>query len=231
MSTHLFLGAASFFLAVALSGCASGGQPSAPSCRSDLPFHGESLNAFADSAQLQEELERFWPSSTDLILANFYYDSVGVLDTIGVWVDALPADPRRRIEETLFASARREGVPEERVSLFLGDHEGPRVRRVEGFRTCRPSLLHPESLSREVGREGRALGLAEKRTAVLRAYVTRVGTAQDVRVVQSSGDLRFDVAAAGLIQSAQFLPARLEGIPVPLWAQFPVTYTPSGRED
>ena len=219
------------FACTLLGGCASAGVGSSEGCRSDLPPHEDPMTELVDSAALQQSAEGLWPEVDGLVLASVSYDSLGVIDTVIVRTESMSDAARERLEEALLASARGSSGPDETVDLFIGDGDGPAVRRVAGFRACRPRLLNGAVLTGMLQRGARPLGIQERRVVVLLALVLRDGTVGEVRVAESSGDHRLDSTAAETMRLGTFSPAMIEGLRYRVWIQVPLTYTPPGNRD
>jgi TonB family protein len=111
------------------------------------------------------------------------------------------------------------------------------ARIVRGERLARPDGGAYEERNPRVRNRGRIERLAEDsvvalaadtvpRTAMLRLRVTAAGAPQDVRVAQSSGSVEFDSIAAWAMRQAQFVPAALDGCPVRVVIEVPLSVTP-----
>ncbi len=61
---------------------------------------------------------------------------------------------------------------------------------------------------------------------MLTVFVEASGEVGEVRIQETSRDIAFDMEVARLFRNAPFLPAMIEGIGVPVWAEFPVSFTP-----
>ncbi len=214
---------------LAFAGCASLGHGGADSCRSDLPRAAQSVGEVLDSAMLQSELEEIWTPTTGLVLAALRYDSLGGRDTAFVYSKSVPDSMRVRLVGSLMGHAAETGAAESRVSLFIGDEAGPALRRVERFAACQPKGLDRTWLTTQVQYAGRALGLTESRSAKVWTFVNMWGEVERVRIEEGSGDPDFDREVERIMNSARFQPAMIEGIPVPVWASFPVNYTVKRR--
>ena len=97
------------------------------------------------------------------------------------------------------------------------------VRRVTRFLTCKPTLRDTDLLEKGLEQEGKRLGLGQDRIVVARAHVPADGTVAEVRLERSSGNLLVDVAVSGLLKSAQFPPAMIEGFVVSVWIEVPLS--------
>lgn len=215
--------------AVALSACASLGGGRQDTCRSTLAPDPRGLEEVLDSATLAREVDALWRPDLTLVLATLAYDSVGALDTAEVMADRMPDDVRGGLTRTLTSAAPAGSTPEDRIHLFIGDASGPRPRRVTRFRGCAPVMLDTDHLGRLLMTEGQILGIRRPVTVRLAVWVEDDGHVGEVRVDGTSGDATVDEAATRVMRRATFLPARVEDIPVAVWAAFPITFRPPGR--
>jgi len=211
---------------VAIAGCAASGAGSPSGCASDLARHDASLGEVLDSSGVRADLEAFWAPEIGRTVANLQYDSAGALDTAWVASATLREEARARVEAMLLARARPRGEPEQRVGLFLGDEDGAAPRRVRGLRGCAPRWLRPDLVGQRLAAEARALGVARLVTAYVMVHVREDGRVGEVRIERTSGDPAVDAAAVRVLRDALFLPGMVEGIPMAVWAAFPLTFTP-----
>ncbi len=65
-------------------------------------------------------------------------------------------------------------------------------------------------------------------TAVLHVLIDERGRVRKTRVARGSGRTALDAAAREVMAGTRFMPARLEGEPVPVWVQLPITFGASG---
>ena len=198
-------------------------------CRSILAPHPSPLAELLDSTSLQREVTDLWDSETGLVLAEVPFSSPGAQDSVWVLSASLTGGQGARLQEILERAAPEGGGPEETLYLFIGDENGPGVRRVRRFAACRPSLLRSPQIARRIQTESAGLGLREQHIVVLRMFVQADGSVGEVRINQSSGNSDVDLAAARVFRTASFEPARIEGLIVPVWIQLPVTFIPSRR--
>lgn len=158
------------------------------------------------------------------MVASLVYDSLGAVDAAQVWSTSLSDSARARLEGVLTTHARVPTTAGQRVHLFLGDERGPRPRRVRELRGCPPRMLNPERLATRLSAESRSLRITQLTRVDVFAFVQPDGRPIEVRVEQSSGNPAADEAARRIIFDAVFMPAMIEGVPIPLWAHFPVTF-------
>jgi TonB family protein len=211
-----------------LSGCASTGT-AVDACRSELARDPRSLGDVVDSVRLDAAIETLWPPASGLVLAEIVYDSTGARDTVTVLANTLSDGTRTRLENEVGSAAPQRWEPRERIRLVIGDADGPSLRRVARFQACAPVMLDREQLARAVQVQAGELQITRQHRVVLFVFVERDGSARESRIDQSSGDFRIDMAAQTVLATASFTPAAIEGIRVPVWVQFPVTFAPPGR--
>jgi len=130
------------------------------------------------------------------------------------------------MREALQSSALRTLDPNARVSLVLSDEAGFRPRWVDRLRGCPPILGDKGRLASMLEREATLLGVDRLVTIQVLAHVREDGSVDEARVERSSGSRMLDEAATRVVQHATFVPGEVEGIPVALWASFPITFTP-----
>lgn len=214
-------------------GCASGGSNSvegasreAGRCTSDLAPSAESLAPVLDSVAVQERLEALWPEAGGLAVAR-----LAALDSDGprpvqVWSESLTAAQRDTVAGVLEEHRRRPEAGEGAAYLFLGDARGPALRRIERLGQCAPTIISREPITRRIAAEIRQLGIDQRYVVRLYVFVQASGQVGEVRVAESSGDVQVDLAAARVFRGERLTPGMIEGMRVPLWVAFPVTFTP-----
>jgi len=77
-----------------------------------------------------------------------------------------------------------------------------------------------------MNREATSAGIIGRTTVRLYALVWADGHVQEVRIDRSSSNSVADAAAVRVMESANFNPGQVEGIPAPIWVLFPVTFEP-----
>ena len=204
-------------------GCASGSGGSG-ACRTDLAPSEAALTGVLDSAALQTRIAESWPPQSGRVVARVGGRTDGAADTARVWAATLDDQQRAEIRDALASSAAH--GREEVVSLFIGDEAGPAVRRVDGLRTCAPSIINRVVLAERISIEADGLNIPGPMTVRVLVFVQRTGIVEEVRIDESSGDTSVDLAAARVFRGVTFSPAQMEGIPVPVWAAFPVNFSP-----
>lgn len=214
-------------LAASLGACASaGGSGSGGECRSTLQADSIPLDASLDSAAASAGLSSAWDGVNGLTLGRIYYDSTGVFDRVSV-ISATLAEPTRNLFEDIVARAVHDRPSDRRVvRMLIGDETGLSLRSVGAFRSCRPAIDDPGEMTRRVQAESSALGLEIGMRLVVRlqVFVEADGSVGEVRFDRRSGNVLADIAANRVFEGARFRPARVEGIPVPVWVSFPVTF-------
>ena len=209
------------------TGCAVSSQVGTSSCRSELKQDGRPLEGAVDSVGLAHDVRAAWAEGTGLTLAIVAYDSVGALDTVEVVSAAADLRERRRIQGAVRHHASPRGEPAGRLHIVVGDASGPGPRRVGGFKSCAPTLLHRDWLAAQLRTEGELLRPVRRLTVRVMARVQTDGLVSEVRIRESSGDRGADEAAVRILNRATFQPGAVEGIPVEVWASLPITFSPS----
>jgi TonB family protein len=103
---------------------------------------------------------------------------------------------------------------------------GERLRRPDGgaFEERTPRPRNRGRIERMAEDGIVALGLDTiPRAAMLRLRVTAAGAPEGVRIVQSSGSAAFDSIAVWAMGQGQFVPATLDGCPVSVFVEVPMT--------
>lgn len=209
-------------VAVTSAACASSSRPGSVGCESGLRPHTASVEPVLDSASLQEDLEATWRPGIGLAVASVEYDPEGTLGNVNVWSETMPEGMASTVEDQLRQAASAAAPPLTDIDLFLGDVNGPVVRRVEGLKVCMPRLKDEALVVEELGRRLRRVDFRGRIEVSLLAFVDGEGRVLETRVWQSSGRADLDLVAANALRAALFVPGRLEGMSVPLWVRFPV---------
>jgi hypothetical protein len=208
------------------AGCATGGASNASQCRSDLQASASTLREAIDSATAQERLDSMWPPGAGLTVARLGGEPDPDSDAIRIWSRSLTDAQADALENVLASTAVMPLWTSERAYLFIGDENGPALRRVDRLAQCAPRLLGRTRLTRRLEEEARGLRLDRRVVVRLMVFVETSGRSGVVRIDEGSGDFAIDQAAARVFDGVDFTPAQVEGIPVGVWASFPVTLTP-----
>jgi len=208
------------------TGCASssGGGPS--SCASDLAPYPQSLNEVMDSASFAADLADGWHARSGLTLAQVRYDSVGTRGTVRVMGERTPTWAGDLLAGVVGRHVPQQGEPRSRIDLVLGDEGGASPQRVRELRVCPPSLANTDHIRDLIAREARRFPLETRAVVRLHLRVLPDGSVGEVRIAQPSTNVAMDAVAVLLMREARFEPGRTEGIPVEVWASFPVTFRP-----
>lgn len=207
-------------------GCATTGGSSSSTCTSALNPSVRSLNEILDSARVQSQVSRLWPSDAGLVVARVGGATAPVSSPVRVWSASSSDALESELAAVLEAASRISLDTEETAYLFMGDASGPALRRLDRLGQCAPSIPNERSVARRIAEEARDLNLQQRAVVRLFVFVERDGSVREVRVEETSGDATVDVAAASVFRNVRFTPARIEGMPVAVWARFPVTFSP-----
>lgn len=112
--------------------------------------------------------------------------------------------------------------------MVLGDATGPRVRSALRFVACAPQWEDQRGVQAAIQRRMRGVRLELPRRATYNLYVRATGTVGRVVVEHSSGRPDLDGIALPELTRARFRPAIIEGIPVPVWVEFSMSFGPGG---
>lgn len=189
----------------------------------DPPLHEEGLGAILDSAHVAATLAGAWERGWGYTIASVRYDSTGALGSVAASSRETPARALRRLEEELRAVLPPAWEPRRAAWLILGDSAGPSLRRVRAFNACAPSIQNRDAMNEVFLRELRKEQPMPAGTARVLGFVDERGRITQARVERSSGDGRLDRAALMALRRGRFVPATLEGIPVPVWTSMPMT--------
>lgn len=224
MVARTVLGGVSLAILAIATACASSSRAGPSGCASDLSLHPRSLNDVMDSARLAADLVDAWPARSGLTLARVHYDSVGALDTVRVIGAGTPAWVSDRLAVIVGRHVPQASDPRDSIDLMLGDGSGPSPQRVRELRVCPPSLANTDYIRDLIAAEARRFPLETR--AVVRLYVLVLpdGSVGEVRISQPSSNVAMDAVAVRIMYEARFEPARTEGIPVEIWASFPVRF-------
>lgn len=212
---------------VVASACASGGSGSgARECSAPLVPHPAGAGELVDSAALRSAVEDAWLPGARLAVASLSWDSAGVPREPMVASADLPATAVATLAGAVQGAMRGDRPPGTRGYLVLGENGVVGIRRVARLGMCAPALLNRDDMIRRVSEAAGRVGVARYERIRLQARVLADGTVGEVRVDESSGDTRIDLAAARVFQEARFDPGRLQGAPIPVWVAFPVRLRP-----
>ncbi|CAN5798739.1 hypothetical protein BH23GEM3_BH23GEM3_16750 [soil metagenome] len=67
--------------------------------------------------------------------------------------------------------------------------------------------------------------MVQNRSATLSLYVTEDGTVKKSHIHKTSGSFQTDRVFLRIVQTVQFQPANINGVPVPVWIVLPVSVT------
>lgn len=183
-----------------------------------------------DSAQAHRRLTAIWPAESGRVFASLGRSSEEDESSSTVYSDSLSADEEARLEDVLEELSRVPSESDERAYFVIGNGNGPAIRRVERLGQCAPRVLNRSVLTARIAEQIRVLNISRQMVVRLYVKVEEDGLVSEVRINESSGDPAVDEAAARVFRGGvTFAPARVEDIPTPVWASFPVTFTPSPR--
>lgn len=185
------------------------------------------MGEIADSSALQIAVERHWQPGTELAVATLRWDSAGVLAEPRVLSTDLSPAALASMTGALTEAVRERSVAGSAAYLVLGEGGVPGVRRVARLGMCAPLFLNREEMTRAVQAAVRGMSVPRMERIRLLVKVMPDGSAGEIRIDEGTGDAGMDMAAARVFRGAHFDPARIQGIPVEVWAAFPVTLRPA----
>lgn len=116
----------------------------------------------------------------------------------------------------------------EPVRFFVSEGDAVQIGIVDRFEACAPEFQNRAALRDLLIQRAGDFEDRRSKTAVVMVFVEASGQVSEVRIHQSSTHLDMDLAAAEVARVARFRPAMNEGIPVPVWTRFPVTFEVGG---
>lgn len=224
------------FLSV-LGACAAAAPPSAPAPERTPPIARLPVSAFIDSAALHQALLAAPAAPAEFRLRPIYvvaYDKTGALEEVRVMSERqFPAEYGRRMVELLRANVRPRTISSKPAVNYVWMESGssPRIAVVADLVEVRPRLQNTATVTRELSRASERLvranpGLAGRSvTAQVAMRVTEEGMPEEPRLAQSTGSIEIDREIIGVARSMRFAPASLNGYPVKVLVQLPVTLT------
>lgn len=213
-------------------GCASAGGTGGGAsgergpCTTALDPSPLPLTEVMDSAAAQRSLESLWPAAGGLVVARLAGNTDDPPRPVEVWSESLDPEQRDAVAALLAEHKRGLNEADDRAYLFLGDERGPAIRRLVRLGQCAPTIINRDPIARRIAAEARGLGIDQTYVVRLYVFVERSGQIGEVRIAESSGDVGVDLAAARVFRGERMTPGMIEGMRVPLWVAFPVTFRP-----
>lgn len=208
---------------------APGGDPGA--CRSDLPPGPLPLAGAVDSAGLHRQLSDVLASGQGRVLARFVPASGLDPDSVSVLSASLAEQELARVRRAVAEAAVPGEADAAEVHLLLRDDGEIALRRVAGFQGCAPVMTGVDEVRRLMQEESRGLGrvLTGPTTVAVLVYVEVDGRVGNLEIQRGSGITDVDLAAARVARQLLFVPAQVEGVPVPVWSAIPLSFGPPQR--
>ena len=178
------------------------------------------------SPELPSAVQELWRPSWGPTYASVFLSDADSLEAF-IYSEGVTDSEREAVEDVLISNLVRRPIEDDYWRLVISNESGAAPGIVSGFTSCPPRVeAWPVEAITEVGRR---LNIQQRHTVVLRAFVNAQGWVEDVEVVESSGFLALDQGLADVVPQMRFRSARLEGIPVAVWSQFPITVQPPRR--
>ncbi len=223
------------FLAIlaVLGACAT--APAGPAKRSKVPEPNLPVSAFIDSAALHQALLTAPPVPPELTLKPLFsvlYDSTGTLATVepiskfvmpAEWGGTIAALLRQHVAPRLSA---RKGASE---IVWLVSGATPRIAVIDAAVEARPRLQNTAQMARELDALAQRLVLRApylgggSYTAEVAAAVDGHGIPLAPYLVRRSADPEINREMLEIAKKMRFSPALLEGYPVKVLVQIPLT--------
>jgi TonB family protein len=203
--------------------------PAGAQTRSDPP-----LDALLDSAALLADARALDLQAAGVMpLFRITFDEQGGVDRVEAVFDQIPAAYAAPVVAALRARARAQ-APSQRprgTTLRIVTGAEARVDRPT-LRETQPELANRARVSGMLGRvysrdPVRSLMIPGRAyTMLLRFQVRPDGAVEDstVMVIQAAQEEELNRAAVAVVQSMRFRAATIEGLPVRVWVQLPVTF-------
>jgi periplasmic protein TonB len=213
---------------------AAGGAGAQAADAPRVPHRSVSIGEALDSAATAERLcGLVRPPVRDAawVFIAWFSPRTGAVDSVkGVRRDALPPDAAEAVMAALMAGARRlppsDSVAVLEVVAIPGDP--PTLRAV---RSEPPRLSNSREIARDLTRFTRTYARAKPRppsgtrVVVVRMRVDDAGIPSRVFVPAPSSEAELNAQAVSAGSRMRFTPAMLEGEPVAVWIQLPLTFT------
>ena len=178
-----------------------------------------SFGALFDSARVVRGLRTLRFEGT--VLLSMATDSTGAVRHLRVIESALADEVAGPVYDTI-AQAFAGGA--EHRSVLGRLRVESRAGGDPSFRTglsqeCEPVLLNGGAVARYL--QQAIAQTSERGRVILWAKVTEEGRVAEARVQESSGKEYLDAVSVGIATRMEFLPARLDRLPVPVWVALP----------
>lgn len=216
-------------IALLVTGCAAA-APALPELTPWQPPTGQSCGTYGgefaageivDSAAFADAFAAVGPADGGLLL-RVRVDSAGEEEWFRRIETTLPPADADRIEGALAPLVRRPARGSSSGRLHLQSEDGRMARLVAGpSQSCPPAIRNRwevQAALRKVHQEQRQTG-----AAVVRLHVDTAGRVTDAHVHRGSGDVLLDAAILAAGRQANFHPALLDRMPVPVWAEITLT--------
>lgn len=229
MNTRLLLLCAAFPVSLAAQ----------DSCRSDLEPADYSLASRVDSVAFVNAIDPSWFDGEQLAVLLIAYDSPGTASSAQVHsLSHQGIHPQSGSIEAAFLRLQRPRAAEEAEALVLHKGNGMDAYFLKSVKICQPKIKNTravqggasDGLRRRAPDEISKIRGTRRFRARFSVHVGTDGSVIEIRMDTSSGNSAMDRAMHDAISDeAEFEPGYIEGIPVSLWARFPLTLQFRGR--
>ena len=205
-------------------GSAEGPAPTNSSeCRSRSLVTLDGMISQVFSPELPSAVQELWRPSWGPTYARVFVSDADGLEAY-IYSEGVTDSEREAVEEVLISNLVRRPPEDDYWRLVISNESGAAPGMLERFTSCPPRVeAWPVEAINEVAKR---LNIQQRHTVVFRAFVNTQGSVEDVVVVESSGFLALDQGLADVVPQMRYRSARVEGIPVAVWSQFPITVQP-----
>jgi TonB family protein len=199
-----------------------GQEPKRPCQPADWPKQLPALDAVVDSASLFDLVDTSSAGDTTSIVVSILYKGDGTAAVVLVEPTGVPSPEVAFFLRSLGRGLRRISPPSPLGALRVRLRAGPaRAGNIERSVYCPPkpvpTAVGPQSrrfeiLPGERPRTGRI-------NVDVQVFIDKTGTVSDVRLISGSGLREFDESIVAEERRAIYLPATIDGVPVPSWTR------------
>jgi len=185
------------------------------------------LSALVDTAALFQRLGAAGITHGSVLLAWTRHDTVGtgpeygpMLDSVFVLERRLPDSTAGLVHDAVLASLTRSRDAPSGALLRFDFDAHPTLRTARSL-WCPPAIIEDVNMDNYRARL-RAVAGKEPRNAVIGFVVGRDGATHAPRIISSSGDGAFDMAALAAAAVLHYRPALYNRVPMAVYVRFPV---------
>lgn len=112
------------------------------------------------------------------------------------------------------------------IAVNINSRSAPKIQHTQNSPAMPPAVIYPPSVicKIEPGYPFPSIMQNQQGTALLKAYIRENGSIGEVRIIQSSGFIDLDRAAADAMAGWKFMPAVKSGENIAAWIQVPFVF-------